>query len=538
MADRLATYRAKRDFAATPEPSGAGGPTEPPTGERRFVVQRHRARRRHYDLRLELDGVLVSWAVPNGPTLDPSAKHLAVHVEDHPLDYFDFEGVIPAGEYGGGDVIVWDWGTWAPAKTDDPVAAVEAGELHFDLAGEKLVGRFLLRRTGRGSGKDWLLLHKRDDAAVEGWDPEDHPRSVKSGRTNDEVAADPDLEWHSNRSGDGPGGAVAVGAAALPSWPAATDDELAALDGLGAEGDWAFAGRVLRLTNLDKVLFPARPADEGGSGAPVTKRDLVRHWARVAPFALPYLHDRAVNLHRYPNGAEKPGFWHKEVPDFAPDWITRWRNPEADPGETEWYFVADEPATLVWLANYGALELHSWTSATAEPQRPTWALIDLDPGEATSWDDLLVLARLHRTALEHLGVAAGPKVTGRRGIQIWIPVEPRYRFAETRAWVETLSRAVGATVPELVSWKWTKADRGGLARLDYTQNAVNKTLVAPFSTRPAAGAPVSIPITWDELDDPGLRPDRWTVATALDRLADAGDPLAPLVGRRQVLPTL
>ena len=186
-ADRLSTYRAKRDFEATPEPNGAATP--PPANGRRFVVQRHRARRRHYDLRLEMDGVLVSWAVPKGPTLDPAVKHLTVHVEDHPLDYFDFEGVIPAGEYGGGDVIVWDWGTWAPAKTDDPGAAVEAGELHFDLFGQKLAGRFLLRRSGRGSGQDWILLHKRDEAAVDGWDPEDHLESVKTGRTNEEVKA-------------------------------------------------------------------------------------------------------------------------------------------------------------------------------------------------------------------------------------------------------------------------------------------------------------------------------------------------------------
>jgi bifunctional non-homologous end joining protein LigD len=131
-----------------------------------------------------------------------------------------------------------------------------------------------------------------------------------------------------------------------------------------------------------------------------------------------------------------------------------------------------------------------------------------------------------------------PKVTGKRGVQIWVPVATGYSFAETRGWVEKVSRAVGRTVPELVSWEWEKNRRHGLARLDYTQNAINKTLVAPFSARPAPGAPVSVPIAWDELDDPDLRPDRWTIGTVLDRVAEAGDPLAPLVGRQQRLPPL
>src|SRR5213595_44249 len=130
----LAEYKRKRDFARTPEPAGAV--TAAPRGERRFVVQRHRARRLHYDFRLEVDGVLASWAVPRGPSLDPAARQLAVHVEDHPLEYAGFEGIIPRGQYGGGDVIVWDHGTWTPAHTDDPAAAITAGELHFDLAGE------------------------------------------------------------------------------------------------------------------------------------------------------------------------------------------------------------------------------------------------------------------------------------------------------------------------------------------------------------------------------------------------------------------
>ena len=527
---KLAPYQRKRDFQRTPEPSGerpaaAGG------GARRFVVQRHRARRLHYDLRFEIGGVLVSWAVPKGPTLDPDVKRAAVHVEDHPIEYLDFEGVIPAGEYGGGDVIVWDHGTWEPHATSDPAAAVAAGELHADVHGEKLRGRLILvRRAQDRSGQEqWLLLHKHDDYAVAGWDPEDHPRSVLSGRTNDEVKADPERIWRSDLP-------VAEASVRLrpPAAPPPGEEELAALDALGGGGGrWDVFGRRLRLTNLDKVLFPPRPGEPH-----VTKREFIRYAARVAPVVLPYLAGRALNLHRYPDGAGRPGFWHKQLPGHAPEWIGRWDNPGAGPGETRTYLVVDEPAALVWAANFGALEWHPWTSCTDQPDRPSYALEDIAPGAATSWDDVLVLARLHRTALEHVGVRAQPKVTGQRGIQIWIPIERGPSFDDTRAWVEQLSKAIGAVVPDLVSWKWDKRERGGQARLDYTQNAFNKTLVAPYSPRPAAGAPVSAPVGWDELDDPSLRPDGFTVRTILDRVASRGDLFRPVLAAGQRLPPL
>ena len=152
--------------------------------------------------------------------------------------------------------------------------------------------------------------------------------------------------------------------------------------------------------------------------------------------------------------------------------------------------IADRAATLCWLGNQAAFEVHAWTSTTDDPWTPTFALIDIDPGTKTTWDETLVLARLYRTALEHLGVRGYPKTTGSRGIQAWIPIERgRYTYAETSAWVEKLSRAIGATVPDLVSWEWAKAARGGKARLDYTQNAAIKTLVAPYAVRPATGRP-------------------------------------------------
>ncbi len=519
--DPLGEYRTKRDFAVTSEPFGDPiGSSAPSADGRRFVVQRHRATRLHYDLRLEAGGVLLSWAVPKGPTLDPDVRRMAVHVEDHPLDYFDFEGVIPAGEYGGGDVIVWDWGTWSLAGAADPQQAVADGELHFDLAGEKLAGRFaLVRRGSAGDREQWLLVHKHDNAAVEGWDPEDHPLSVKSGRTNAEVAAAPAATWTSRST---------------RTWTGPTDDELGALDELGKSGGrWAIGGLEVKLTNLDKVLIPAKRPH-----AAVTKRDLIRHYAKLAPAILPYVANRPMNLHRYPDGIDKKGFWHKARPSHAPEWLTAWTNEDADPGETEVYSVLDTPAALVWAANFGAIELHAWTSTVDRPHEPTWAMIDIDPGETTTFDDIVMLADLHRTALDQLGLVGCPKVSGRRGIQIWIPVATGYTFDDTRAFVERLSRLIGSAVPELVSWEWEKANREGRARLDFTQNAINKTLVAPFSVRAAPGAPVSVPIDWDELADPDLAPDRWTIHTVSDRVGKVGDPLAPLIGRQQQLPEL
>ena len=529
--DLLETYRHKRDFSRTAEPAGGVEPTPEQDGPRRFVVQRHRARRLHYDFRLQVDGVLVSWAVPKGPTLDPDARRLAVHVEDHPIEYELFEGVIPAGEYGGGDVIVWDRGLWEPHASDDPAQSIRDGELHLDLAGERLRGRFALVRRGGGSGsgkEQWLLVHKRDRFAEPGWDPEEHRTSVLSGRTNDEVKAAPDLLWRS----DLPADRAAVPTATEPA-PQLSEDELSELADLGGEGRWTVFGRTLRVTNLDKVLFPGRDGEP-----PVTKRELLAYAARIAPVLLPHLRGRALNLHRYPDGAQSKGFWHKEVPERVPGWLPRWDNPAADPGETQTYLVVDEPAALVWAAGFGGLEWHPWTSSTDAPDLPDHALFDIDPGANTSWSQVLELARLHRTAFEHLHVRAYPKLTGRRGIQVWVPIRRGPTFDETREWVERVSRTVGAVLPALVSWKWQKRERGGLARLDYTQNAINKTLVAPYSPRPAPGAPVSAPITWDELEDPDLRPDRYTIRTVLGRIEDRGELFRGVLDHGQSLPKL
>src|SRR5262249_21285503 len=219
---KLSSYRAKRDFTRTSEPSGEAAVA--PSEVRRFIIQKHAATRLHYDFRLEIDGVLKSWAVTKGPSIDPKDKRLAVEVEDHPLDYGDFEVTIPKGQYGGGTVQLWDRGFWLP-EAADPTAAIRNGELKFVVEGARLHGGFVLVRIRNRRPEDkknnWLLIKHRDEFARE----DDHDRllsldrSVASDRTMADIAAGkgpgptpfflarktraaPDAVWNSNRVGN------------------------------------------------------------------------------------------------------------------------------------------------------------------------------------------------------------------------------------------------------------------------------------------------------------------------------------------------
>jgi bifunctional non-homologous end joining protein LigD len=220
---KLSLYRAKRDFTKTKEPSGAKAIRR--AEHLRFVIQKHAATRLHYDLRLEVGGVFKSWAVTKGPSLDPKDKRLAVETEDHPLDYGDFEGTIPKGEYGGGTVMLWDRGFWAPEGDKSIDEQLRKGELKFTLAGDKIKGSFVLVRmkSDKFGGKrtNWLLIkHKDEWAQADGEAMLDKDRSVASGRTMEQIAAGkgkaptpfmlsrnkatvPDAVWHSNKTKTG-----------------------------------------------------------------------------------------------------------------------------------------------------------------------------------------------------------------------------------------------------------------------------------------------------------------------------------------------
>ncbi|TMG14663.1 MAG: DNA ligase D [Chloroflexi bacterium] len=892
MPRSLSEYQRKRDFSKTSEPKGAPDAS----GGNRFVVQKHWATRLHYDFRLEMEGVLVSWAIPKGPTLNPAERRLAAHVEDHPVSYYDFEGTIPKGEYGGGTVMVWDWGTYA-LEESTPAESLRRGEVKFRLNGVRLTGRYALVRTR--SDKDWLLIKKKDEAADPSFDIQHFDTSVKTGRTKEEIEQGQDAVWSSRRDAGGGGlinlanaekgpmprtlepmkaqlvdaafdddrwlfevkwdgirlvsfidngkvslqtragrivddeypqlqavsrlvnakqavldgeivaldeegrpsfqllqnrgkephpmqyvvfdivyldgqrlfrvpledrkrllrdivrdsdllkysehvlgegkaffkaaqqkqlegivaklrdspyqpgmrssawlkikavrqqevviggfteprggrrhfGALIVGvyedgkfvyaghvgggfdersleslaklmkpltvktspfsgepprgnekptwvrpklvaevkfaewtrdgvmrqpvflglrddvdprevrrelphdadremaqakraptargkrqqvahktstrvarsrvsapskatATDIPDTPlskaaaqiakklrtdirGATASELEALDAIKTEGNWEVGGRIVHLTNLHKLLFPEDR---------YSKRDLIRYYVQVAPVMIPYYKDRPLSMNPHPDGIHGKSYWVKDKPDYAPEWIPTFRYQDQK-GLKDWILI-EEVATLAWLANHAVIDMHPWYSRVDKPEYPDWSVIDLDPAEGATFKDVVAVAKVMKSALDHLELIGVLKTTGQSGLHIYIPIERRYTLEESRGFVAKLAHMIAELMPEKVTEVWEVKRRTGKIRIDYTQNVINKTLAGPYSVRPALRAPVSTPIAWRELDDSRLRPDKWTIKTLGDRLLEVGDLFHDALTLHQRLPAL
>jgi bifunctional non-homologous end joining protein LigD len=798
----LATYRKKRNFDATQEPRGSA------RGSRKnmFVVQKHDARRLHYDLRLELDGVLKSWAVTRGPSLVPGEKRLAVAVEDHPLEYGDFEGVIPKGEYGGGTVIVWDRGSWRPLH--DPAKSLAKGHLDFELAGEKLKGRWHLVRMApkpREKHENWLLIKGDDEAARAPQDSDilsERPESTKTGRALREVAEKPaarsdpsklkgakkgatprfiepalaslvarpptGARWLHEIKFDGYrlqariesgrvslmtrrgrdwtekfGDRVTAALRALPLEEAVLDGELVVenaigasdfsalqsdlakgrddrflfylfdtlhLDGydlrasplnqrkgllesvLGGGGDsgplrfsphfdedgdlmmrhvcrlglegivsklrdaayssgrsksWRkskcasrqefviggyfpsstsrgavgslalgvyergalkYVGRVgtgftsavaetlfqlLAPLQIPKTPFaekltadqsrqlrhvkpelvaeiefrawtadghlrhasfrglredkpasaivreietpPETPNEERRNvklthpdrfywpDAGVTKEGLADYYADVWPHIAPFIVGRALSVLRCPDGIDGEMFFQKHVWKGAGGGIVPLRDPR-EPGET--LIGVDDLNGLLALAQGAALEIHPWGSTAKDWERPDILVMDLDPGEDVAWEQVIAAAREIRERLRLAGLGAFVKTSGGKGLHVAAPLEPRAEWPEVKAFAKSMAVAMAADRPDLFVSTATKARRPGRIFVDYLRNQRGATAIAPYSPRARSGAPVSMPLGWDELSA-AIGPSHFKISNARARLtALAGIPWA------------
>ncbi len=777
----LETYHHKRRFERTPEPHGRSKHARGFS----YVIQKHAASHLHYDFRLELDGVLLSWAVPKGPSLDPRDKRLAMQVEDHPVEYGGFEGTIPKGEYGGGTVMLWDRGTWEPEG--DPRKDYERGRLTFTLHGEKLHGKWhLIRTASDASGRRRWMLFKGADAEARrdfGAIVDESPASVASGRSLDEIAADADETWHSSRSSEKkkrartreapfnlapelaslvkepPEGdawlhevkldgyrilarlahgevtlhsrnakdwterlpAIARAVRRLDCKSAVLDGEVVALreggvsdfqrlqsslggesadlvyfvfdllelDGrdvrgeplehrkdmlaklvakkgvvrlaahvlgggakvfaqaceLGLEGivskrrdapyrggrgrDWLkikcalrqefvivgwtdpkrsrelfgalllavragkrleYVGKVgtgfsseslaslapklralaakgsplpraprdrgvhwvlpklvcevsygsmtddgmlrhasfqglrqdkpatdvvlerptaptkakpkARVSNVDKVLYP----DCG-----VTKGELAEYLERVAAWMLPHVAGRPLMLVRCPNGIARC-FVQKHARLHLPDGAR-----PVDVGDDEPQLVIDDARGLVGLAQAGVLEIHTWGAHEATLERPDLLVFDLDPDPSVEWKAVVAAAHLLRTRLESVGLDSFVKTTGGKGLHVCCAIEPSLDWDAAKDFTRKIAEAVVREDPAHFVATMTKARRKGKIFIDYFRNGRGETFIAPYSPRARPGAPVAMPLAWDELS-PKLRPDHFTLRNAMKRL--------------------
>ncbi|MCB2224419.1 MAG: non-homologous end-joining DNA ligase [Actinobacteria bacterium] len=293
------------------------------------------------------------------------------------------------------------------------------------------------------------------------------------------------------------------------------------------DGDaWAPVGAVrpLRLRNPDKVFFPA----DG-----YTKGDLLQYYASVAPVLLPHLEGRAVVMSRYPEGADGPSFYEKQAPGHRPDWLPvapLWSEHRGEPIE---FVTTPDVESLLWMVNLGAIEIHPWLSRAVLPDVPTQAVFDLDPAEGAGWEQVSLVGGLVRLALERLGLEGHPKTSGATGLHVYVPLAPEHDYVRVRRFVETVGRTIVGAAPELATMEWDIPARAGKVFIDHNQNVAGKTIASVYSVRPRPGAPVSTPLTWDEVA--GADPDAFTIATLWDRLARYGDLFAPVLAGTQRL---
>jgi bifunctional non-homologous end joining protein LigD len=286
--------------------------------------------------------------------------------------------------------------------------------------------------------------------------------------------------------------------------------------------------RELKLGNLDKVFWP---------GEGITKGDLIDYYRAVADAVVPLLRDRPFTMKRYPDGIAAKPFFQKNAPSHMPDWIPTAEFPATSREDRTKrminYPLVNEEAALLWMANMGCIDLNAWLSRADKAERPDFALFDLDPTPEAGFAASAEVALLVRDALAAVDLRGYPKTSGADGVHVLVPLARRYGYDQTRGLVLAITRALASMRPDLVTTEWSKAKRHGVL-IDANQNGPGRTIAFAYSVRPHAGAPVSAPVTWDELAE-GVEPSDFTMNAVLDRLARLGDLHAPVLEDHQAL---
>ena len=453
----LTKYNKKRNFDKTQEPKGK---KEESKKKLKFVVQHHLARKDHFDLRLEWDGVLKSWAVPKGPSYNPKDRRLAVLVEDHPIDYRNFEGVIPKGEYGGGTVMLFDEGYYEPLT--DFKKGLKEGIFKFELKGRRLKGIWTLTYFKEDN---WLLI-KDEDEYYEFTNIYSIDTSIRTNRTMEEI--EKGIKKRKN------------------------DKNI-------IEG--------IEITNSDKLIYKK-----------ITKLEVINYYKTVAKRMLPYLDKRIISVIRCPEGIEGTTFFKKHL-ESEYDGISKIEVKNKDNDIEEYYFITNIKG-LIKEAQMNSIEFHTWGSKVTSLEEPDIMVFDLDPDESLTLKKLRDGVRDLKSILDELKLKSYLKTSGGKGYHIVIPIKGM-NWDEFREFAKNIATLMEKKWPEKYTSNIRKKNRKNKIFIDWVRNTKSATSIAPYSLRARKNAPVSMPVSWDDLDN--IKPNEINMVKALD-LIKKNDP--------------
>lgn len=454
--NKLKNYNQKRNFKKTKEPKGI---KEESKKKLRFVVQHHIARRDHYDLRLEWEGTLKSFAVPKGPSYNSKDRRLAIMVEDHPIDYRNFEGNIPKGQYGGGTVMIWDEGYWEPINNN---FNFKKGSIKFNLYGKRLKGKWTLVHFKEDN---WLLIKEKDDVKVV--DISKYKTSIRSGKTMKEIEKN---KVKKNKT--------------------SIKDNI-------IEG--------VEITNPDKIIYD-KPK--------ITKYDIVLYYQKVAKRMIHLIENRIISTVRCPNGINKEIFFKKHL-ETKSDGIGMIRLKSDNEKKDDYYYIKDING-LISEVQMNSYEFHTWGSTVDNLEHPDMMVFDLDPDENMNLKKIREGVKDLKSILDEFELKSFLKTSGGKGYHVVVPITSTVNWKKFRKIAKNIAELMEAKWPKKYVTNIRKINRKNKIFIDYFRNTRTATSVAPYSIRVRKGAHVSMPISWRELDK--IKPDEITMDEAIKRL--------------------
>jgi len=454
MKNNLTRYNKKRNFNKTKEPKGK---KEISKKKLRFVVQHHLARKDHFDLRLEWNGVLKSWAIPKGPSYNTKDKRLAILVEDHPLSYRNFEGTIPKGEYGGGTVMLFDEGYFLPIN--DFKKGFNGGMIKFELKGKRLKGMWTLVHFKEDN---WLLV-KDEDEYLEYTDINNIKTSIRTGRTMAEIE-----KGIKKKRND--------------------EDTIEGVD----------------ISNSDKLIYK-KPN--------ISKMEVIKYYRAVCKKMLPYLKNRIISVVRCPDGIEGTTFFKKHLENET-EGITKIEILNKNTEKEDYYYITNSTG-LIHEAQKNSIEFHVWGSRIQALKEPDTLVFDLDPDEKLSLKRLRDGVKDLKSILDDLNLKSYLKTSGGKGYHILVPIK-NVDWNEFRAIAKNIAELMESKWPDKYTSNIRKEKRKNKIFIDWVRNTKGATSIAPYSLRARPNAPVSFPISWNELDK--IKPNGITIKEALKRI--------------------